>query len=509
MSFRHVFHVVGLLLGFTSLGMASAAGVSFVYGEGDVAQIAGAALLTGLTGLIMARLSAFRDDLGPREGFGIVTFAWLGVGLFGALPYLFTGSISGVIPAVFESMSGFTTTGATVVSNIEGLSHGVLFWRALTHWLGGMGIIVLVIAVLPFLGVGGMQLFRAEVPGPTTERLRPRITQTAKLLWGVYAGLTLLQAVLYVLGGLSVFDAVTHAFATLATGGFSTRNQSMAAFDSRYIHYVTIVFMYLAGVNFALHLKAASGKPQQYLKDVEWRFFTWLVVGSAVLLTTINLVSGRYGTSATELETAFRDSLFQSVSIITTTGFISADYETWAPAAVAVVVALMFTGGMAGSTGGGMKIVRLVLLFEHMGTVLRRHIHPRAVYVMRLGRSVVSEDVTANVLGFVLLYVMLVLGGMMGLTLLGMDLGTAFGASAATVGNIGPGIGEVGAIDNYGWISDPALVVLTFLMLVGRLEIFTVLLLFHPEFWRSTRRFEGRQRVPKSRSPASPRPGKI
>jgi len=333
---RHVLNVVASLLILTGLGMAVAAFVSWIYRDGATAGIALAAAITVAVGLVTRRRTVFRDDIGPREGFGIVTFAWTGVALFGALPYLLTGSIEGIVPAVFESMSGFTTTGATVVRDIEALPEGVLLWRSMTHWLGGMGIIVLVIAILPFLGVGGMQLFRAEVPGPTAERLRPRITQTAKLLWGVYLGLTAAQVLLYVFGGMSVFDAVNHAFATLATGGFSTKNGSIASFESRYIHYVTIVFMYLAGVNFALHLRAATGK-RPYLKDAEWRFFTLLVLGASALLLVINLVSGSYPLDLAGTEAAFRDSLFQVVSIATTTGFVSVDYEAWASAGVAIL----------------------------------------------------------------------------------------------------------------------------------------------------------------------------
>ena len=433
------------------------------------------------------RSTPFKDDLGPREGFGIVAFSWTSIAIFGALPYLFTGSIDGVVPAVFESMSGFTTTGATVIQDVEALSHGILLWRSLTHWLGGMGIIVLVIAILPFLGVGGMQLFRAEVPGPTTERLRPRVTQTAKLLWGVYLGLTGAQVLFYVIGGMGPFDAVNHAFATLATGGFSTKNASIAAFESRYLQYVTIAFMYMAGINFALHLRAASGRPL-YAKDAEWRFYTALALLAALLLTGFNLSSPGYDWSWLDAERAFRDSLFQSVSIITTTGFVSADFEMWATVCVALIVALMFTGGMAGSTGGGVKIVRIQLLLKQTSIELRKQLHPKAVYVARLGRRVVREDVVANILGFVILYGLLVAGGTLVLSALGLDLLTAFGASAATVGNIGPGIGDVGATDNYGGLSVPVLLVLNFLMLVGRLEIYTVLLLFHPGVWRRTAR---------------------
>ena len=490
MSLRHVLNVVGSLLLLVAVGMAVAALVSFGFRDGDTTGILAAAAVTGLVGWILVRLTPFKDDLGPREGFGIVAFSWTGIALFGALPYLFTGSIDGLVPAVFESMSGFTTTGATVVTDIEGLSEGILFWRSLTHWLGGMGIIVLVIAILPFLGVGGMQLFRAEVPGPTTERLRPRITQTAKLLWTVYVGLTAAQVFFYLIGGMGPFDAVNHAFATLATGGFSTRNASIAAFDSRYLQYITIAFMYLAGVNFALHLRAASGKPL-YLQDAEWRFYTLLLLFATGLLLAINLVAGPYGLSLVEIERAFRDSAFQVVSIVTTTGFISADYETWASAGVALIVALMFTGGMAGSTGGGVKIVRVQLLLKHTGIELRKHLHPKAVYLVRLGRRAVKEDVMSNILGFVVLYGLLVAGGTLVLTVLGLDILTAFGASAATVGNIGPGIGDVGAVDNYAGLSGAVLSVLTFLMLVGRLEIYTVLLLFHPGVWKRAGRSRG------------------
>ncbi len=502
MRIRHVLNVVASLLVLTGACMGIAALVSLGYREGSAATGIGlAALLTISVGLVVRHFTTFRDDIGPREGFGVVTFAWTGVALFGALPYLFTGSIEGLAPAIFESMSGFTTTGATVIRDIEALPKGVLLWRSMTHWLGGMGIIVLVIAILPFLGVGGMQLFKAEVPGPTAERLRPRITQTAKLLWGVYLGLTAAQALLYVLGGMTIFDAINHAFATLATGGFSTKNASIAAFDSRYIQYVTIVFMYLAGVNFALHLRAVAGK-RPYLRDTEWRFFSGLLLLATGLLVGINLATGSYSFSGLGIEAAFRDSLFQVVSIATTTGFVSIDYEAWASGAVALIVALMFTGGMAGSTGGGIKAVRLLLMFKHMANVLRRHLHPRGVYVARVGRSVVSEDVMANVVGFVGFYAFLVLGGMLVMAMLGMDLATAFGASAATVGNIGPGLGGVGPVENYAWISSPALVVLTFLMLVGRLEIFTVLLLFHPDLWR---RRAGKRRGKKAARVVVPR----
>ncbi len=489
MSLRHVFNVVGLLLVFVGLAMAGAGGVGLFYGEGDAPGIFLSAAITATVGAATFLFTELEGDISAREGYAIVTFSWGATAVFGALPYLFTGTLDSMVPAIFESMSGFTTTGATVFGDIESLPHGILFWRSLTHWLGGMGIIVLAIAVLPFLGVGGMQLFKAEVPGPTPDRLRPRITQTAKLLWYVYVGLTATQTLLYVLGGMSLFDAVNHAFATLATGGFSTKNASLAGFDSAYIQWVTIGFMYLAGVNFALHFRAAAGRPI-YWKDAEWRFFSALLAGSALLLALFGMDFGTFEASLAGIEEALRHGLFQALAIVTTTGFVSADFEQWAPAAQGLLFTLMFVGGMAGSTGGSVKAVRILLLLKHAAIELRKHLHPRAVILARVGKKPVKEEIMANVIGFVILYGLLFLAGAFVMTLFGMDLLTALGASAATVGNIGPGHGDVGATDNYGWMSEPALAVLSFLMLVGRLEIYTVLLLFHPDTW--TRR----QRLP-------------
>lgn len=486
MSLRHVLNIVAILEVFFGLSMLAPLGVSLIYRDGDALAFLVSTVITVGLGLVTYRLTRLDAEITPREGYAIVSFAWAGAAVFGALPYLLTGTVDGFWPAVFESMSGLTTTGATIFSDIESLPHGILFWRSFTHWIGGMGIIVLAIAVLPYLGVGGMQLFRAEVPGPTPERLRPRITQTAKLLWLVYLGMTVLQTVLYMAGGMDWFDASTHTFGTLATGGFSTKNASMAAFSSPYIQYVTIVFMYLAGLNFSLHFRAVTGR-LDYFKDVEWRFFTGVVLGAGILLTAINLATGTYALTGSGVEQAIRDGLFQSASITTTTGFVSADFEAWAPAAQMVIFSLMFVGGMAGSTGGGLKAVRILLLLKHSWLELRKHLHPRAVFLARVGRQVIKEDVMANVIGFVLLYLLLTLVGAVAMAFLGIDPLTAIGASAATVGNIGPGLGGVGATDNYGWMGSPELGILTFLMLVGRLEIYTVLLLLLPETWRRRR----------------------
>jgi len=483
MHLQRIANVVGLLLVFVGISMLLPAAVGFAFGDGDGPALLLSAGLTSGAGFAAYRMTRFDGDLNIREGYGIVAFAWAAIAVFGALPYLLTGSIPGIVPAIFESMSGFTTTGASVVTEIEALPHGVLFWRSFTQWLGGMGIIVLAIAILPFLGVGGMQLFRAEVPGPTPERLQPRVTQTAKLLWAVYFGLTVLQALLYLLGGMDLFDAVTHAFTTLSTGGFSTRNASMAAFTSPYVQWVTIAFMYLAGINFALHFRAAAGK-FEYHRDVEWRFFTLVVLVVGLVVSVVNLVSG----SGSGLESTLRAGFFQVVSIVTSTGFVSEDYALWVPAAQVLLFGLFFVGGMAGSTSGGVKTIRVLLILKQTWMELRKHLHPKAILLARVGRRVVKEDVLANVIGFFVLYLLLAMVGTVALAFLGLDLLSAIGASLATIGNVGPGWGAVGPVENYGGLGSPALGLLTFLMLVGRLEIYTVLLLLMPETWRRVRR---------------------
>jgi trk system potassium uptake protein TrkH len=481
-SLRHLIHIVAVILLALAAALALTSLVALFYGDGDFVPFAGSAAVTAAAGFLGYRGTSLERDLTVREGYAVVSLAWMAIGVAGAVPFLWTGVLASPIEAVFESVSGFTTTGATVFADIEALPRGVLFWRSLTHWIGGMGIIVLGIAVLPFLGVGGMQLFRAEVPGPTPERLQPRIAQTAKVLWYVYAGLTAAQVVLYLLGGMGPFEAVNHAFATLATGGFSTRNSSLAAYDSAYLQYVTILFMYLAGINFALHYRAALGRPSRYLADAEWRAYTLIAVGATLLVLLSVLASGLYADLG--LERAFRDALFQVVSIATTTGFVNYDYELWPAATHLILLLLMFVGGMAGSTAGGMKVIRAYAFARHGLTALKRSLHPRAIVISRIGRKAIRESDLLTILAFILLYLGLFVAGALALTLLGNDLVTSIGASAATIGNVGPGLGLVGAVDNYGGLGPVSQLVCIFLMLVGRLEIFTVLLLFHPDLWR-------------------------
>ena len=485
MNVQHLVHVVSIVLMALAAAMVATAGVALFYGDGDTLIFLGTAVGTAGIGYAGFRKTEVVRDLSVREGYAVVAFAWLAIGTAGAVPFLLTGAVDSPVAALFESISGFTTTGATVFGDIEALPHGILFWRSFTQWIGGMGIIVLGIAILPFLGVGGMQLFRAEVPGPTPERLQPRIAQTAKVLWLVYAGITATQVVLYLFGGLSLFEAVTHAFSTMSTGGFSPKAASIAAYDSAYIHYVTIVFMFLAGVNFALHYRAVGSRGRVYLRDAELRFFATLIVGATALITLFVLTSD--ANAGQGLERMVRDALFQVVSIGTTTGFATQDYELWPLIAQLVLLLLMFIGGMSGSTAGGAKTLRAHVLVRHVIAELKKNVHPRAVVITRVGDKAIKEDALLNVLAFLLLFVLLYGAGVLAMALLGHDLATAVGASAASLGNIGPGLGGVGPVDHYGWMDPASHVVLMFLMLVGRLEIFTILLLFHPDLWSAAR----------------------
>jgi len=478
-STNDVFHITGPIIAAVGAAMGFSGIVALSYGGSDSLPLMASAGIAILVGVAMNRFTSRPDDISIRESYITVSLAWLSAAVFGALPYWLAG-VAAPLDAFFESISGFTTTGASIFPDPESLPRGILFWRDMSQWLGGMGIIVLVVAVLPFLGVGGMQLFRAEVPGPTPERLRPRIRQTATVLWRVYVGLTAAQAVLYLLGGMSVFDAVTHAFGTMPTGGFSPHTGSIGHFTSPYIQYVTIVFMYFAGVNFALHYRALRGKPRSVLADEEWRFYTLLLVGALAVVATSHLVAGTYDS----LEEVFRASAFQVVSIGTTTGFTTADYVTWPVVAQVVLLFLMFVGGMAGSTGGGMKTLRLWAALKQGVAELRKHLHPRAVIVTRVGGVAVPESVMINILAFLLLFVASFIVGAFLLTALGVDLVTAAGAAAAAIGNIGPGLGGVGPTGHYTWLPGLAKLVLSVLMLLGRLEIYTVLVLFQPGLWR-------------------------
>jgi len=434
--------------------------------------------LVGLVMFLFTNSKAGKKDIGKREGFIIVTMSWLVISFFGAIPFVLSGAIPSYTDAFFETISGFTTTGASILNDIESVPKGILFWRSMTHWIGGMGIIVLSLAILPLLGVGGMSLFMAEVPGPTPDKIHPRVGATAKRLWGIYVALTLTETILLMYGGMSLFDGLCHAFGTMATGGFSTQNASIAGY-SPYIQYVIIVFMILAGVNFSLHYFALKGMVGKVKKDQELRFYFFLIAISTFVIGGTLILQ-----KVLPAEAAFRHGLFQVVSIITTTGFVTYDYLQWPSFVWFIIVLLMFTGGCAGSTGGGIKISRLLLLFKNSHMEMKRQVHPNAVIPVRINGRPVPQTLVNNVLAFFLIYILIFAGGSLVMSLMGLDFQSAIGSVAATLGNIGPGIGMVGPVLNYSQIPEGGKWFLSFLMLLGRLELFTVLILFTRSFWK-------------------------
>lgn len=460
--------------------MSLAAPVSFFYGDNDAGIILLSACLTTAVGLLLflANRSSGKG-IGKREGYLIVTFGWVAFSLFGAMPFYLSNSIPSFTDAFFETMSGFTTTGASVLNDIEALSHGMLFWRSLTQWLGGMGIIVLSLAILPILGIGGMQLFIAEVPGPTPDKIHPRVKETAKRLWGIYVVYTLAEILLLKIGGMSFFDAVNHALTTMATGGYSTRQASIGAYDSAFIQYVIIFFMFVAGVNFTLSYFAMHMKFKKVWRNEEFRFYCGIILVFTAIITIRLVLQGDIG-----LEKSFRDALFQVVSLITTTGFATADYLLWQPFIIVLLFVLMFFGGSAGSTGGGMKIIRIALLLKNSFLELKRLIHPNAIIPVRFDNTAVNPQIITNILAFAAFYLLTFVVSTIVMSAMHYDLESSMGAVAATLGNIGPGIGTVGPADNFAHVPAFGKWFLSFLMMIGRLEIFTVLVLFSPSFWK-------------------------
>jgi trk system potassium uptake protein TrkH len=435
--------------------------------------------ITSLSGLLLWKFFPSKDPIGHKEGFAIAALGWILAAGFGALPFLFAGTFPSFIDAYFESMSGFTTTGATVLVPIEGNPYAILFWRDFIQWLGGMGIIVLVVAILPALGTGGMQLFKSEVPGPEPDRLKPRIKETAKLLWGVYLLFSVLQVACLYFTGMSLVDALTHMFGTMPTGGFTPKNLSVGAYDNPIFENIIILFMFIAGANFTLHYKALHGNLKSLFKDREFLFYSGVILFSILAIAT-ELRLYIYNS----IFTALRYASFQVVSIATTTGFVTADYDVWPAFSKSVLLVLMFIGGCAGSTGGAIKNIRVLLLMKQAYREFRKLIHPQAVSPIRLGDKVISEGVMRNITGFFFLYIFIFVISSFIMTILGLDIVSAMGSVAATLGNVGPGLGLVGPVQTYAFIPPLGKIVLTICMLLGRLEIYTVLVLVVPEFWR-------------------------
>ncbi|MGQ9508088.1 MAG: TrkH family potassium uptake protein [Thermodesulfobacteriota bacterium] len=432
-----------------------------------------------LLSLLLRLLTKKPLELQIREAFLTVTLCWVTFSFFGALPFMISGYIPKLTDAFFETMSGFTTTGATILVNIEALPKSLLLWRNMTQWLGGMGVIALAVAILPFLGVGGVQLFKAEVPGPIKDKLSPRISETAKILWGVYLIFTGVEVLLLKLGGLSLSDSLCVTFGTLATGGFTPTNNSIAAYPSAYIQYVIILFMFIAGANFSLHYWVLRGEIRRYFSNPEFCFFLGVISVSTGLILLSRFIRGEAFS-----EEVFRGTLFQTISIITTTGFITEDYEKWPFVTQVILVALMMFGGCTSSTGGGMKQVRIMVVFKFIGSELKKLFHPHGIFPIRMGERAIPEPLVLNIMGFVSTYILVFFISVLVMSGLGLDIDTSVGAVAATLGNVGPGIGGVGPIDNYSHIPDLGKWILSFLMLVGRLELFTVLVIFTRPFWR-------------------------
>ncbi len=481
MRWIYVFRIVGVLIFFFGLTMI----FPILYGlfspdPGLLPTLVsmGITLATGLVMILSFRIKGTKN-ISQREGMAVVTLGWTAVGIFGALPFYLGGEIPLFVDAFFESVSGFTTTGSSILTDIEGMPKGLLLWRSYIQWLGGMGIIVLSLAILPFLGVGGMQLYKAEVPSPVPDKLKPRIRETAMILWKVYVLISMAQIVFLMFGGVSFYDAVCHAFTTMPTGGFSTKSTSVAHFNSAYVDGVVIFFMFAAGINFSLHYQLLRGRPLAFWRDAECRFFM-IVVLALTVMVTFNI----YGQIYESMGTAFRYAAFQVVSIVTTTGYATADYEKWPAMAQLILLLSMFLGASAGSTGGGMKCLRVMLCFKYCYRELFYMVHPKAVTHVKIGGIPVSEDVLRSVLGFMALYMGIFAASSVLLSAIGVDFTTSFSAVAATLGNIGPGFGMVGPAENFAKIPDLGKWLLIWCMLLGRLEIFTVIIFLVPEFYR-------------------------
>ena len=505
MNIRHVINVIAALTVVIGLAILTAVPVSWMMGDPGqvITLLTVSACIPIVIGIIMFTLSKTKKyTLGKREGFGIVTFGWTAAAIFGALPFMIVGDLFWY-DAFFETMSGFTTTGASILDNtllltngktlqrgIADLPYGLLYWRSLTHWLGGMGIVVLSLAIVPFLGSGGQELYNAEVPGPTSDQLTPRIANSAKILWGVYLLLSVAETLL-LWRSMSLFDAWCHTCGTMATGGFSTQQSSVGFYNSVYVDWVIIFFMFLAGSNFVLHYRALRGKPLFHFKDEEFRWYLYITLIAVASITAVLMAVKEPIVTTTGLEIipsfsqSIRYASFQVVSILTTTGFCTANFAIWPAYACLLLVILMFIGGCGGSTGGGMKVSRFLLLLKYGATQVRRCLFPREISNVHLNNTRLGGETLHKVLAFFFLFVSLfVIFSLLLSFYPGFNYETASSAAIASLGNIGPGLGKVGATCTYAWLQPSAKMILSLAMLLGRLEVYTVLVVLLPTFWK-------------------------
>jgi len=481
--YKLILLVMGILLIIESIFMCISAAVSLFYRGDDLYALGLSTIITFVAGSCLFLLFRKTDKkVGKREAFMIVSLCWIILSIFGSLPFIISDQITTVADAFFETMSGFTTTGASILNDIESLPKGLLFWRSITQWVGGMGIIVLSMAIIPFVKIGGTQLFSAEVTGTgiANDKLHPRIRGTAKKLWLLYIGLTILEAILLFAGGMTGFDSICHSLTTMASGGYSTKQDSIAFFSSPYIQYVIIIFMIIAGTNFSMIYFSITGQFRKVTKNTELKFYILII-----LVVSFIIGLGLWYFMDLPFERSIRDSLFQVVSILTTTGFMTSDYLTWKPIGLWVIlILLMFIGGSTNSTSGGVKVARIHILFRNIRIEFKRIIHPHAVLPVRYNKSSLPQQIINNTLAFIVLYILIIAVGTVIMVFAGLDLESAFGAVATSLGNVGPGIGSVGPSETFAHINDFGKYFLSFLMLLGRLELFTVLIIFTKAFWK-------------------------
>jgi len=480
MKIKIVLSILGIILMIIGVSMLLPLLWAVYYGEYDIQAFIISASVTFFTGLVLFKGLKTEENIRYKEGFAIVSLAWVFATIFGSLPYLLSGTFVTFADAIFETMSGFTTTGASVLTNIEVLPHGILFWRSLTHWLGGMGIVVLFVAILSSIGVGGLQMFRAESPGPVAEKIKPRISETAKILWLTYVVFTIIEIILLWLFDMPLFDAMCHTFGTLATGGFSTKNKSIGFYTNPMIHWIIIIFMFISGVNFALYYSVLRNRSiKVFWKNEEFRLYSYITLVSIAIVTIILLVN-----SHLPIQEAITLAAFQVVSIMTTTGYATHNFDQWPLLAKSIIFALMFIGGCAGSTGGSIKVGRILVLLKQSTLELKKAIHPRMITQLKIQDKTIPENIVINILQFFFIYILIFMLASIIMAGLGLDLLSAMTSVAATLGNVGPGLGMVGPTQNYSFVPSVAKYIFTFLMLLGRLELYTVLVIFTPYFWK-------------------------
>lgn len=476
---KMIFRILGILLYLEGMMFLVCTFVSLLYGESDYIYFVYSLLINVGVGSVLLFLGKNADkNLSRRDGYCIVAFTWLFFTLFGMLPFYISGSIPSVTDAFFETMSGFTTTGASILDNIESLSHGILFWRSFTQWIGGLGIVFFTIAILPIFGVGNQVLFSAEATGVNHDKIHPKISKMAKGLWMVYLVLTVVEAFLLWGGGMNVFDAICHSFTTTSTGGFSTKQSSIAYWNSPFIEYVVTIFTMLSAINFSLYFLIFKGKPWHWLKDVETRFFLMSVgIVTAIITLALYFIKG-YG-----LELAFRRAFFQVVTIHTSCGYATDDYSLWPHFTIVLIVYIMFAGGCTGSTAGGVKSMRLLIILQNVKNEFNRLMHPRAVLPVKVNGQSVSPSTISTVTTFAMLYIISTFVGWFILMVIGLEMVEALGIAVSSIGNVGPGFGSFGPAFSWSALPEAAKWVSSFLMLIGRLELFGILLMFAPSFW--------------------------